>query len=91
MMLYLIVYDVSDDDLRNAVRNRLKNEGGVRIQYSAFLLEADRTRINELFTYFRRIIGPRKAKVIAIPICEGDRGRMMTLTHNYELEEEPLI
>ena len=91
MMLYLIVYDVSDDDLRDAIRKRLKDEGGARIQYSAFLLEADRTHVEELFMYFRRIIGSRKAKVIAIPICGMDRERAITLTHNYEVEEEPLI
>ncbi len=87
-MKYIIVYDISDDSIRNEVRRYLKDMGGDRIQYSAFLFEASAAEIKGIMSEIRRIIGPSKARVIAIPICGRDEAKVLTIIHNYEIHEE---
>ncbi len=92
-MKYLVVYDVSEDKLRTNIRNVLKDSGGERIQYSAFLIELTETELHELVATIKNIVGTKKAKIVFIPLCKRDLNRVITLIHNYYLppEEEPVI
>ena len=87
-VLYLIAYDVSDDEVRERVRRLLRDWGGERIQYSAFLLEASEVEVLQLMREVRRLLGPLRGKVVAIPICERDLRRVVTVAHDYELPDE---
>ena len=46
-VLYLVVYDVVDDRVRDEMREVLRDFGGVRVQYSAFLVELSRGEVQE--------------------------------------------
>jgi len=85
---YLVVYDITDDKVRLKVSSILKDSGGTRIQYSAFILEVDEDILNEILLRIRRIIGSEKGKVVAIPLCKRDYERMITILHNYYLPRE---
>ena len=87
-MKYLIVYDITDDNIRDKVRRLLKDYGGERIQYSAFIIEKTEIEIIEILHHIRRILGNNKGKVIAIPLCKRDYEKMITIAYNYEIPEE---
>jgi len=91
-MLYFIVYDVADDDVRRRVAELLKDSGGTRVQYSAFTIELDSPhQLDILLQRIREVIGASKARVVAIPVCEADLRRAVTIVHRYELREEELL
>ncbi len=89
-MHYIIVYDVSDNNKRNIIREKLKDIGGERIQYSGFIIDMDEEELIQLLGRIRRILEGEKGRVIAIPLCEKDMKKLITLTHNYEIKDELL-
>ena len=74
-MLYVVVYDVDDDQVRDRVRELLKNWGGTRVQYSAFHLELEEPQLVELLQIIERLIEGSNAQVTAIPVCRADQER----------------
>ncbi|SNR63097.1 CRISPR-associated endonuclease Cas2 [Desulfurobacterium atlanticum] len=54
-MKYLVVYDISDDKIRNKVSTRLK-KFGMRVQYSAFEIEIKKTDYIKLYKEIASII-----------------------------------
>jgi len=90
-MMYLIAYDVRDDKIRRRVAEALKNAGGQRIQYSAFLIELEPHQLEDLLGELRLIIGPKRGRVMAIPICKRDIDKIVTIIHNYTPPEEPQL
>ena len=47
-MRYVVIYDVSDDNLRTLVAETLKDYGLQRIQYSGFMGDLRRDELNSL-------------------------------------------
>jgi len=90
-MNYVIVYDVSEDRKRKAIREMLKDLGGERIQYSGFRIELDEEDLIQLLGKFRRVLEGSKGRVIAIPLCERDLKRSIKLVHNYEIRDDVLL
>ncbi|MEM3439341.1 MAG: CRISPR-associated endonuclease Cas2 [Candidatus Bathyarchaeia archaeon] len=73
---YLIIYDVTDDNLRNAVSETLKDYGLSRIQYSAFIGDLRRHELNGLIADLRALIGDAEENVQIYPVCDSCfRGR----------------
>jgi len=52
----LIVYDISEDEVRDEVRDYLKNMGGRWLQYSVFELELEQDLLEEVAGVLRRIL-----------------------------------
>ncbi len=78
-MLYIVVYDVSDDRARDRVRELVKDFGGERIQYSAFKVELTEPLLTELLNRSLEIIGSGKGQVMAIPVCRRDLEKMIEI------------
>ena len=68
---YLVIYDVTDDRLRNMVAEALKDYGLSRIQYSAFIGALRRHEVNALMADLRAIIGDAPENVQIYPICDS--------------------
>ena len=69
-MRYLIIYDITDDNLRNHVSELLKDYGLQRIQYSAFIGNLRRDKLNSLTVDLRRLIGEAVENVQIYPLCD---------------------
>ena len=89
-MRYLIIYDISDDNLRNRISELLKDYGLQRIQYSAFIGNLRRDKLNSLTVDLRRLIGEAVENVQIYPLCDlCFKGRReIGKPKRYELVEE---
>jgi len=89
-MRYLVIYDITDDNLRLRVAETLKDYGLSHIQYSAFVGALRRNKLNSLMVDLRRLIGDATENVQIYPLCDACfRGRrMIGKPKRYELDEE---
>ncbi len=55
-MLFLIIYDITNDNLRNKIAETLKDYGLERIQYSAFIGSLPRFKLNSLIEDLKKLI-----------------------------------
>lgn len=77
-MRYLVIYDISDDNLRTQVSELLKDYGLVRIQKSAFIGRLKRSELRSLHTDVRKLIGQRHENVQSYPVCDACyKGRVL--------------
>ena len=67
-MLFLIIYDITNDRLRNKIADTLKDYGLDRIQYSAFLGFLKRFELNSLIADLKKLLSE-------IPFTEDERVR----------------
>jgi CRISPR-associated protein Cas2 len=54
-MRYVVIYDITDDNLRALVAETLKDYGLQRIQYSAFIGDLRRDKLNSLLVDFEKL------------------------------------
>ena len=71
-MLTWVVYDISDDKVRNKVSRFCKGYGLYRVQKSAFLGDMNRNQIDELVLRCKEITDEEKDSVYIFPMCEDD-------------------
>ncbi len=93
-MIYILVYDVSDDDIRDKIRDLIRNWGGVRFQYSAFMIDLSEVELDELLRISARLISDCRGSVMAIPVCRRDLDKLIILGEyslNYELECDLIV
>ena len=75
-MRYLIIYDITDDNLRSLVAESLKDYGLTRIQYSAFIGSLRRDKLRSLIVDLKKLIGDAVENVQIYPLCDSCfRGR----------------
>jgi len=67
-MLFLIIYDITNDRLRTKIANVLKDYGLDRIQYSAFLGSLKQFELNSLITDLKNVLAE-------IPFDDSERVR----------------
>ena len=70
MSLCWVIYDISDNGIRNKVSSKCKNYGLVRVQKSAFLGELTTNRSEMLSIEINDIVGKNDA-VFILPSCES--------------------
>ena len=89
-MRYLIIYDITDDNLRALVAESLKDYGLQRIQYSAFIGRLRRDKLNSLIVDFKSLIKDLVENVQIYPICDRCfKGRReVGKSKKYALKEE---
>lgn len=85
-MRYIIVYDITDDNLRIMTAETLKDYGLKRIQKSAFMGALHRHNLNSLLTDLRRTI--TTDSVIIFPLCDTDFRNMMAIGQPFVEQEE---
>jgi CRISPR-associated protein Cas2 len=89
-MRYLIIYDITDDNLRTLVAESLKDYGLQRIQYSAFIGELRRNKLNSLIVDLKKLIKDLVENVQIYPLCKTcfKGRRQIGKPKRYELVEE---
>jgi len=83
-----VVYDVSEDRVRNKVFQACKDYGLTHIQYSAFFGELNHNRREELYRRLKRIIGEKEGRVVIVPVCDKDLHLLLEICVP---EESPLL
>lgn len=71
-MQTLIVYDISDDEVRLKVSEACKRFGLARIQRSTFLGYLTSMRRKELVAALRRVLGDAEGNIQVFVICRAD-------------------
>ena len=71
-MYTLVIYDISDDEIRFKVANACKSVGLSRIQKSAFLGVIDSQTRKSLRRRLERILGDSSGNIQIFLICEND-------------------
>jgi len=71
-MLVWVVYDITEDKVRNRVAKMCKGYGLYRVQKSAFLGDMNRNQIDELALRCKELTDEEKDSVYVFPMCEDD-------------------
>ena len=91
-MKTLVIYDITDDRIRNTISEICKNFGLSRIQKSAFLGSLTSSRRKELSTKLRNALGSEKGNIQIFVICEADLSLREIIGEEFkEKEEEGLV
>jgi CRISPR-associated protein Cas2 len=69
-MRYVVIYDITDDNLRALVAETLKDYGLQRIQYSAFIGHLRRDELNSLIADLKNLIKDLTENVQLYPLCD---------------------
>lgn len=67
---YVVIYDITDDNLRVLVAETLKDYGLQRIQYSAFIGSLRRNKLNSLVVDLKNLIKDLVENVQIFPVCD---------------------
>ncbi|MHA1583340.1 MAG: CRISPR-associated endonuclease Cas2 [Candidatus Baldrarchaeia archaeon] len=86
-MLYMIVYDIKEDKIRDKVRKILKDLGGTWIQYSAFLIELEIPELQKIMRKLTQLIAKTEGDIRFIPLCKKDRQRTIHLKNRRQPKE----
>ena len=86
----MVIYDITDDNLRALVAETLKDYGLQRIQYSAFIGNLRRDELNSLIVDLKNLIKDLVENVQLYPVCDACfKGRReVGKPKKYELKEE---
>ena len=86
----MVIYDITDDNLRALVAETLKDYGLQRIQYSAFIGSLRRDKLNSLTVDLKKLIKDLVENVQVFPICDTCfKGRReVGKPKKYEFKEE---
>jgi|Deesub1362A_J573_1020465.scaffolds.fasta_scaffold00335_39 CRISPR-associated protein Cas2 len=68
----LVIYDISDDDLRSRVAQTCMDYGLVRIQKSAFIGRIDSQKRKGLVRILERLIKSQNDNIQIFVICDAD-------------------
>lgn len=68
MSRLLVIYDISNDRIRDKVADACQDYGLDRIQYSAFLGQLSRTHREELMLRMKALLGEEEGCIQLIPI-----------------------
>ena len=66
----LVIYDISSDEIRTKLANRLFDYGLQRIQYSAFKGNVNAHDRGILVEELQKFIGSEKDSIYVVPLCE---------------------
>lgn len=74
-MRYIVIYDISDDNLRSLVAKKLEDYGLIRVQFSSFIGNLPRFKLSSLYHELNKIINNAKESerrsVIIYPLCDS--------------------
>lgn len=90
-MYTLVIYDITDNELRLKIAAACKEAGLVRIQKSAFLGAIDSQMRKSLELKLGRIIGSNKGNIQIFTICEADMVNRRIVGEIVECEEEGVV
>ncbi len=85
LLLVWVIYDISDDNIRNAVANRCKYYGLYRVQKSAFLGTLTSNQQDSLAIECQDLIDETDS-VYVFPICDKCMKGIQLLGKNFDLD-----
>jgi len=71
-MKVLVIYDISEDKIRNRISEVCKDYGLSRIQWSAFLGKLSTNRREELYLKLNKTLKDNDGNIQLYPICSKD-------------------
>lgn len=74
-----MVYDVSEDDVREKLKRLLEDYGAKRIQYSAFIADLEESQLIEVLQKAERLLKGTNGSLIAIPVCSRDEEKTISI------------
>jgi CRISPR-associated protein Cas2 len=83
-ILVWIVYDISEDKVRNRVAKKCKQFGLQRVQKSVFLGRLESNRFDELSEVCRELIDEETDSVYLFPFCQEDFRRINVLGQGFD-------
>ena len=89
-MRFVVIYDVSDDNLRKLVAETLKDYGLQRIQYSGFMGDLRRDKLGSLLVELKNLIKDLDENVQLFPMCDTclKGKKMVGKPKKYEYKED---
>lgn len=91
-VITLVIYDITDDDLRLRVAKFLKAMGLKRVQKSAFAGPLTSSQRADIIAGLRRLVMGAKANVQLYPLSEASFRQRVTIGAEIDYEkEEPLL
>lgn len=83
-ILVWILYDISEDRVRNRVSKQCKQYGLERVQKSAFLGRLEPNRLDELAEKCRAMIDEKSDSVYVFPFCQTDFRNVRVLGQGFD-------
>lgn len=90
-MYTLVIYDITEDELRMKTAEACREAGLVRIQKSAFLGAIDSQRRKNLEIRLRKVLGQGRGNIQIFTICEADISNRRVIGEVVEYEEEGVM
>ncbi|MEM1546759.1 MAG: CRISPR-associated endonuclease Cas2 [Candidatus Methanomethylicia archaeon] len=91
-LITLVIYDITDDDLRTKVAKYLRQKGLKRIQKSAFAGPLTSARRAEVIAGLSRIIkGKNKVNIQIYPLTQASFNQRVTLGVEIDYEKEDVV
>jgi len=88
-MLTLVIYDITDDDLRLRVARFLRSRGLKRVQKSAFIGPLTSSERTDLVAGLRRLVrGHEKINIQIYPLTEASYRRRVVIGTELTYEDE---
>lgn len=70
-MLYWVIYDISENNIRNKVASSCKNYGLERVQKSAFIGDVTKNKIEMLALEIKEVLAGSHDCVFIFPTCKN--------------------
>lgn len=83
-MLTWLIYDISNDKVRNRVVKLCKNAGLYRVQKSVFLGDVENNRLDELYLECAEIIDKSSDSLYVFPMCKDDFQKVKTAGNAFD-------
>ncbi|MCX8189558.1 MAG: CRISPR-associated endonuclease Cas2 [Nitrososphaeria archaeon] len=90
-MFTLVIYDITEDDLRSDVANACKRYGLTRVQKSAFLGNISSALRKELIATLNQIIRDTENNIQVYVICRPDLSLKVELGKPFRGEESEML
>jgi len=90
-MFTLVIYDITEDDIRSDVANACKRYGLTRVQKSAFLGNISSALRKELIATLNQIIEGTENNIQVYVICRPDLSLKVELGKPYRGEESEML
>lgn len=90
-MLTLVIYDITDDDIRTMVAKFLKQKGLKRIQKSAFIGPLTSSQRSDITAGLRKLVINQKANVQIYPLTDASFNQRIIIGEEIEYDDEVLV
>ncbi|MHA2641781.1 MAG: CRISPR-associated endonuclease Cas2 [bacterium JZ-2024 1] len=77
----LVVYDISDTNIRARIAEACRDFGLERIQKSAFRGFLTATDRKELFERLKTLVARSSGRVLMVPVCQDDWAKAFAVEH----------